>query len=164
MNKIEVIYAQPKYFPSFYDTLSFVANEKIYIEMIEAPPIEKAKDFQVNHMLKNGPVFYALDTNKVIGWCDVFPADNPRQKHRGSLGMGLLPDYRGQGIGSELLSKTIDHSKKFGIEKIELHVYTTNVAAIALYKKFNFVQEGTIKMYRKLDGKYFDCLSMAKFL
>lgn len=62
------------------------------------------------------------------------------------------------------MEKVIDKTKEFGLEKIELHVYTTNDPVIALYKKFGFEEEGVIKKYRKLDGEYFDCLSMAKFL
>lgn len=78
--------------------------------------------------------------------------------------MGLLSAYRGQGLGSSLLEKTLEKAKEFGLEKVELSVYTSNVNAIALYRKFGFTEEGLIKHYRKLDGQYFDCLSMAKFL
>lgn len=161
---IEIIYANEKYFSSFHQALSSVAKERVYIEMIEAPPLEKVASFQRDLISKNGPVYYALDGDKVIGWCDVFPEENPRQSHRGGLGMGILPEFRGQSIGSQLLKKVIEHAKTFGLEKIELHVYTSNVSAVALYKKFGFEQEGLIKKYRKLDGQYFDCLAMGKFL
>lgn len=161
---IKIIYGDIKYIDSFHEALSYVANEKLFIEMIEAPPIEKVKGFQEDLISKNYPVYYALDNEKVIGWCDVFPEENPRLKHRGALGMGLLPGYRGKGIGSLLLEKVIERAKAVDLEKIELHVYTTNSPAIALYKKFGFVEEGVIKKYRKLDGEYFDCLVMALFL
>jgi putative acetyltransferase len=78
--------------------------------------------------------------------------------------MGLLPEFRGQGLGSKLLSAVLDHAKKFGLEKVELNVYTSNTPAVALYKKFGFEQEVLIKKYRKLEGQYFDCLAMGKFL
>lgn len=161
---IEIIYANEKYFPSFHQALSVVAKERVYIEMIEAPPLEKVASFQRNLISKNGPVYYALSGDKVVGWCDVFPEENPRQRHRGGLGMGILPEFRSKGIGSQLLHKVIAHAKTFGLEKVELNVYTSNVSAIALYKKFGFEQEGLIKKYRKLDGQYFDCLAMGKFL
>lgn len=77
--------------------------------------------------------------------------------------MGLVPEFRNLGIGSKLLSATLEHAKIFGLEKVELDVYTSNFKAIALYKKFGFEQEGLIRKYRKLDGRYFDCLTMAKF-
>ena len=161
---IKIIYGNEKYFPSFHEALSKVAKERIYIEMIEAPPFEKVASFQRDLISKNGPVYYAIVDDQVVGWCDVYPEENPRQSHRGGLGMALLPAYRGKGIGSMLLEKIIEHAKSFGLEKIELQVYTANVSAIALYKKFGFEQEGLIKKYRKLDGQYFDCLAMGKFL
>jgi RimJ/RimL family protein N-acetyltransferase len=161
---VEIVYPSEKYFSSFHEALSKVASERVYIEMIEAPSLDKVSAFQKDLIGKNGPVYYAIDNDRVVGWCDVFPFNNPRQSHRGGLGMGLIPEYRGQGLGSKLLSSVIEHSKRFGLEKIELNVYTTNTSAIALYKKFGFEQEGLIKKYRKLDGQYFDCLAMGKFL
>jgi RimJ/RimL family protein N-acetyltransferase len=162
--KTEIIYPSEIYFKSFHEALSIVAQERIYIEMIEAPPLEKISKFQSELIAKNGPTYFAINNDRVVGWCDIFPATNPRLSHRGGLGMGVIPEFRGQGLGSQLVSAVLAHAKTFGLEKVELHVYTTNVAAIALYKKFGFVEEGLIKNYRKLDGQYFDCLAMGKFL
>ena len=78
--------------------------------------------------------------------------------------MGVVKTHRGHGLGSQLMEAALAHSKKIGLEKIELTVYTENFAAIALYKKMGFANEGLVKKYRKLDGRYFDCLAMAKFL
>jgi RimJ/RimL family protein N-acetyltransferase len=161
---VEIIYPSEKYFSSFHEALSFVASERVYLEMIEAPPLEKVSAFQKDLIEKNGPVYYAVDNDKVVGWCDVFPEDSPRQNHRGGLGMGLIPEYRGQGLGSQLLSSVLKRSTQFGLEKVELKVYTSNTPAIALYKRFGFEQEGLIRKYRKLDGQYFDSLFMGKFL
>ena len=161
---VEIIYPSEKFFKSYHEALSTVASERVYIEMIKAPSLDKVSEFQGELIGKNGPVYYAIDKDRVVGWCDVFPYSNVRLSHRGTLGMGLIPEYRGQGLGSKLLSSVIEHSKRYGLEKIELNVYTSNTSAIALYKKFGFEQEGLIKKYRKLDGQYFDSLTMAKFL
>lgn len=160
----EIIYANANHFKSFHEALTVVARERVYIEMIEPPPLEKVMEFQSALIAKNGPAYYAVDNGRVVGWCDIFPEENPRQNHRGSLGMGLLHEYRGQGLGSKLLNAVLAHSKIFGLEKVELHVYTSNTAAIRLYDKFGFEREGLIRKYRKLDGVYFDCLAMGKFL
>lgn len=161
---IKVVYANEKYFKSFHEALGAVAEERVYLEMLKPPPLEDVAEFQRGLIMKNGPCYYALDGENVIGWADIFPEDNPRQNHRGSLGMGILKEYRGRGLGAQLLQAAIDHAKVFGLEKVELHVYTTNTAAVALYKKMGFVEEGLIKKYRKLDGRYFDSLVMAKEL
>ena len=141
-----------------------MAAERIYLEMVEAPPFEKVASHQRQLIEKNGPVFYALDGDQVVGWCDIFPFNNPRLNHRGGLGMGLLPKYRGQGLGTKLVQATLKKAKEFGLEKVELEVYTSSPAAVALYRRLGFVDEGFVKNYRKLDGQYFDCFSMAIFL
>lgn len=46
MQDVKIIYAEEKYIPSFHQTLGQVASEKIYIEMIEAPPLESVATFQ----------------------------------------------------------------------------------------------------------------------
>lgn len=162
--KPEIVYASQKFMASFHHALTQVANERVYLEMIEPPPLEQVIKYQTDLIAKNGPSFWAIDNDRVVGWCDIFPNSNPRLSHRGGLGMGLLPEYRGQGIGARLLTAAIDHAKVFGLEKVELTVYTNNPAGIALYKKLGFEEEGMIRKYRKLDDKYFDGLLMAKFL
>lgn len=81
---IEIVYAQEKYFNSFYDTLNSVAKERIYIEMVKAPPLNQVVRYQQDFISKNGAAYYALLNHQVIGWCDITQKDNPRIKHRGS--------------------------------------------------------------------------------
>jgi ribosomal protein S18 acetylase RimI-like enzyme len=161
---VQIIYAKEELIPSFHKTLDEVARERIYIEMVEAFPLEKVAAFQKSLIEKNAPVYYAVDNNRVVGWIDVGTGENPRLKHRASMGMGVQKNYRGQGLGSKLMKAALDHAKQIGLEKVELQVYTTNVGAIALYKKFGFEEEGVIRKYRKMDGKYFDAMMMGVFL
>jgi len=161
---IRIIYAEEKYLSSFHQALDRVAREQIYVEMITAPAWEKTFDFFKKQTEGNFPVYYAIHDEKVVGWADISPSENPRLAHRGFLGMGLIDGYRGQGLGSQLLEACIQHAKKIEIEKIELSVYSNNSAAIALYKKFGFQEMGFIKHYRKLNEQYFDCVQMEKFL
>ncbi|MGZ3692594.1 MAG: GNAT family N-acetyltransferase [Pseudobdellovibrio sp.] len=158
---VKVVYANEKYFKSFHEALSQVAAERVYLEMIQPPPLESVAAYQQGLIQRKGPTYYAVDGETVVGWADIFPEDNPRQSHRGSLGMGIISEYRGQGLGMKLLKAATDKAREMGLEKVELNVYTTNTNAIKLYKKFGFKEEGLIKKYRKLDGQYFDSLVMA---
>ncbi len=85
-------------------------------------------------------------------------------RHAGRMGMGVLPDYRGAGLGRRLLTETLEAARAIGIERVELEVFASNEAAIALYGRLGFVVEGIKKRARKLDGKYDDDLIMALFL
>ena len=78
--------------------------------------------------------------------------------------MGVMHGFRGQGYGTRLMEATILAAKEYGIERVELEVYASNVPAIRLYEKRGFVHEGVKKNARKLDGQYDDVLLMALFI
>lgn len=159
---IEIVYGHEKYLESFHVALDSIAKERHFIEMIEAPALADTIELQRGHINKNSPVYYAVDENRVVGWCDISLKDNPRLRHRGTLGMGLMSGYRNRGLGTGLIQANLDHALKIGLERVELTVYTTNTAAQALYKKMGFIAEGMIYKYRKLDGVYYDAIFMTR--
>ena len=98
----------------------------------------------------------ADDGGRIVGWCDIRRETIPVYAHVGHLGMGILPDYRGRGIGMRLLRSAIDAARIAGFERIELSVFGHNARAAALYRKAGFVHEGTRVRGKKLDGEYDD--------
>lgn len=160
----EIIRARKDLIPAFHRTLDEVAREKTFIEMIEAPPLEKVTEFQTSGIDKDWPLFYAIEGSEVVGWCDIFPASNPRLAHRGFLGMGLKKSHRGLGLGTKLIQAAIEQAGKIGLAKVELTVYANNHSAVRLYEKVGFEQNGFVKDYRRVDGVSFDAINMELFL
>ena len=74
--------------------------------------------------------------------------------------MGLLPEYRGHGLGERLIRAALDAARGAGFERVSLSVYASNARATALYRKVGFVLEGTRVRGRKVDGAYDDMLMM----
>jgi RimJ/RimL family protein N-acetyltransferase len=81
-------------------------------------------------------------------------------RHVGRLGMGLLPAYRGQGLGRRLLREVVRRVFASGLLRIELEVFASNLAAIRLYEQEGFVTEGRKRRARILDGVEDDVLVM----
>ena len=108
--------------------------------------------------------FAITPEHEVVGWCDITRNRMEGFRHAARLGMGVLPAYRGAGLGRRLLTDTIDAAREMGIERVELEVFASNESAVALYRKLGFVVEGTKTHARKLDGEYDDDLIMALFL
>lgn len=161
---IRIVPAQEKHIAGFYKALDIVAKEEIYILLLEAPPFPSTEQFVKGNIAKGVPQCFALDGEEVVGWADVSPLSRLTIEHRGMLGMGIIPEYRGKGIGSMLLKEVISLCRAKGLEKIELDVYAENSAAIALYKKFGFEDEGVRKKARKLHEKYSDIRMMGLIL
>nr|CAP47536.1 putative integron gene cassette protein [uncultured bacterium] len=148
----------------FRQAVGIVAEERNYLAFTSAFPLEEVRKFVdaiVQHSL---PQLLAIDNERIIGWCDVISFKQCEMKHVGTLGMGVLPAYRGRGIGQELIERCILQCKTFGLEKIELEVWSDNSVAHALYRKNGFVEEGVRLRARKIDGRYQDAITMRRFV
>ncbi|CCM76999.1 GNAT family N-acetyltransferase [Rhizobium mesoamericanum] len=86
-----------------------------------------------------------------------------RRNHVASIGMGVHDDFTGRGIGSALLAAIIDAADNWlNIMRLELTVYTDNEAALALYRKFGFEEEGILRAYAFRAGSCVDAYAMAR--
>jgi ribosomal protein S18 acetylase RimI-like enzyme len=158
---VEIVPLGPEHIENFHRTLDVVARERRYLALLEAPPIDQFRLF-VEDVIKQGhPQFAALSDGEVIGWCDVLPRGRPIYAHSGVLGMGLLPSFRGLGIGRRLLQQTVDAARAKGLTRVELTVREDNASAIALYEGIGFVAEGLQRKAFKVDGRYENLIMMA---
>jgi ribosomal protein S18 acetylase RimI-like enzyme len=148
----------------FQQVTNVVMRERSYLAFIEGFPIDEAAAFVARNMRLGNPQLVADDGGRVVGWCDIRRELIPVYSHTGHLGMGLLPEYRGRGLGERLLRDSIDAARRGGFERIELSVYGRNVRAAALYRKVGFVHEGTRIRGKKLDGEYDDVHMMGLLL
>lgn len=159
---IRIVPTAEQYITGFNYCVGVVARERRYIALVDAPPLSLSASF-VHMLLAGGGVqMLALNAkNDVVGWCDIVRDQREGYTHRGHLGMGLLPDYRGRGLGERLLRASIDAAVRMGMERIELEVYPSNQRAIKLYERLGFQLEGVKRKARKLEGKYEDDCFMA---
>ena len=79
------------------------------------------------------------------------------------IGMGVRDDWAGKGVGSVLLGAALEMADNWlNLQRVELTVYTDNQGALALYRKFGFVEEGLARGYAFRQGEYVDALYMAR--
>src|SRR6266851_6667775 len=138
---VDIVPIEESHIDGFHRTLDFIARERRYLAFLEAPPIESTRAFILNHIKQGYPQFVAISEGEVVGWCDVTPKSRPIYAHCGVLGMGLLPRFRGQGLGTRLITRTLHAARAFGLTRVELTVREDNANAIALYEKVGFVTE-----------------------
>lgn len=161
MDEVRIIPTAVTYAEGFTKVLDVVARERRYIGFVEGPPLEGARQFVKSIVDGAGVQMLAVRGEEVAGWCDIMRNPVEGFRHVGRLGMGLLPDFRGRGLGRRLAVETIRAARAAGMERIELEVFASNDRAIALYKSLGFVVEGVKKQSRKLDGEYDDNVCMA---
>lgn len=106
----------------------------------------------------------AIADGEVIGSLWVGRESHAVMRHVASLGMSVDERWRGQGIGSALMSRGFRWARWATVEKLALTVYPHNQRAINLYKKFGFVEEGRLIGHSKKTYGYEDEIVMGRWL
>jgi RimJ/RimL family protein N-acetyltransferase len=105
--------------------------------------------------------FVALAAGEVVGFIFVIESGFGF----GEIGMMVAREWRGRGVGTALVTAAIEWAQARGLHKLTLSVFPHNEAAIALYRKFGFVEEGRlIKHIRRDNGELWDLIEMGLLL
>ncbi|MFS0634794.1 GNAT family N-acetyltransferase [Mesobacillus foraminis] len=110
----------------------------------------------------NSTVFVAEEGKELIGYLMAIGGTAKRNKHCVYLVTGILDEYRGSGIGTELFKHLEEWRRGTEIERLELTVVTLNEAGIRLYKKMGFVIEGTKRKSLCINGEFVDEYYMSR--
>jgi ribosomal protein S18 acetylase RimI-like enzyme len=79
----------------------------------------------------------------------------------GEIGMLVDHGWRDRGIGSALIQAAVEQGRQQRLHKLCLEVFAHNAAAIALYRKCGFVEEGRrTAQYRRASGELWDTIVM----
>lgn len=123
-----------------------IASTREYIEKLAPPEI----------------AFVATIGDTLVGAAELTPFKG-RRAHAASLGLGVHDAWHRRGIGRALMAELIDLADNWlGLRRLELHVFTDNHAALALYRKFGFEIEAHQRGAALRRGVLIDCYFMAR--
>jgi RimJ/RimL family protein N-acetyltransferase len=153
--------AEPVDFEPWLALFEAVAAEGRWIGR-EPPldPVERRERFDAVLASPDDVSFVALVDGELAG-------NLGANLRRGLVDFGILvgTDWRGRGIGSQLLQCCVEWAIEKGAHKIALEVWPHNGAAIALYEKFGFVIEGRrVRHYRRRNSELWDSIEMGLVL
>ena len=119
-----------------------VSRERRYLAGTVGFPVDSTRAFILSVQAAGGVHIIAVNSGKVIGWCDIVPHSFEGMRHVGRLGMGVQKEHRCRGVGRELLSLALQKAFAGSLERVEMEVFATNTSAIRLYETFGFRCEG----------------------
>jgi len=82
----------------------------------------------------------------------------------GEIGMAILKDFQGAGLGKSLMVALLDWAEMVNLEKVWLDVQTDNLVATHLYDKFEFEKVGSEVNLTLPNGRVTKLQRMVKFL
>ncbi|HEU4339732.1 MAG TPA: GNAT family N-acetyltransferase [Planctomycetota bacterium] len=135
--------------------------------LVSHPHELKVESFalKIAELQDKGRYIVAEREGRPVGHAVLEPMSLKRLAHVQRLTMVVHPGFERQGIGAALMKDLIDWaSANPAVGKIELLVRASNEGAIALYRKFGFVEEGRLlKRLKFEDGTYLDDVAMGWF-
>ncbi|KAE9404065.1 acyl-CoA N-acyltransferase [Gymnopus androsaceus JB14] len=113
--------------------------------------------------VKDGFFYAIIETKENSEWAGFINLFNAENKNRAAtVSIALLPAFWGQGYATEALRFIVDYSfRELALHRVNLQVLGHNAAAIKLYKKVGFVEEGVQRKAGWSDGKWQDVIWMA---
>jgi putative acetyltransferase len=106
----------------------------------------------------------AVTADRVIGHLTAAREAGAVCRHVASLGLAVAGDWRGRGVGRALIREAIGWGRTFGVEKLSLSVYPDNHAALELYRRAGFSEEGRLSGHSKKAIGYRDEILMGLWL
>lgn len=103
---------------------------------------------------------------EIIGKLNLDGIDKQKIRHTADFGIGILPRFQGNGIGSALIDFMLQWAQRNSeLNKISLRVFSTNPNAIKLYAEQGFEIEGRLKnAIKQVDGTFADEIIMSQFV
>lgn len=163
--------ARPTDAPAVIAIINAVCAERVYLltdRYVGTPQWEAALHHPEEALQcpKTPPGLLLLPVvdKQIVGWCRVFPGIVSKTHHVADIGIGLLPPYREQGIGTRLLERAVDWAAAQGLIKLTADCFSTNLRARALFRKLGFAETGVRYRQYKMNGDYVDEILLERFL
>ncbi|KAI0059547.1 acyl-CoA N-acyltransferase [Artomyces pyxidatus] len=135
----------------------------IFIFAYPGPVREEFAKEMVEKMTKNSS-FFALafdkETDAFVGQVSLMTMS--ARNRGGNLGIALTKEWRGKGIGTEIVQwMTAYGFKELGLHRVSLGLVESNVRALAVYKKIGYKIEGRAREACWLNGKWENLVDMS---
>ncbi|MCL2648062.1 MAG: GNAT family N-acetyltransferase [Phycisphaerales bacterium] len=109
----------------------------------------------------NGIFVVATIGNTIAGVAGWDRGSKPTKRHAASLWLSVDAAWRRQGIATALMHYMMAWARQHALVRLELKVFVRNIAAIHLYQKFGFREEGRHPYAFRKQGIWVDELTMA---
>jgi RimJ/RimL family protein N-acetyltransferase len=127
---------------------------------------EEEQRERIRHLLSrdNQTILVAEHGDRLVGYLSALGGEYRRDRHSAHIVVGILREFAGRGVGTQLFSEMEDWARRRSIHRLELTVMAHNSRAMSLYRKMGFEIEGTRRDSLLVNGRYVDEYYMARLL
>jgi ribosomal protein S18 acetylase RimI-like enzyme len=128
-----------------------------------AGEIDRERAVLRHNELRSRVVFLATVGDEVIGWVHLDAPEQDKLDHTAEMTVGVVPDYRGRGVGGRLMDRGVRWAREHGYEKLYNSVPSTNQRAIDWLETRGWEVEAVRENHYRVGGEYVDEVMMARW-
>ena len=162
--------ATPKDAKILLETMAILDKETPFLlvnqQSLKLKPSDMAEQLDFIYEQENQLILLAFNHEELIGVATVMGEMDAPLRHIGEIGISILKEYWGYGLGSIMLEEIILWAKEANrIKRLEIKVQARNERALHLYQKMAFETEGIIRRgFLSEDNEYLDIVLMSYLL
>lgn len=144
-----------------------VNSETEFLALDEAelllPPETLSEELSYIYESNNNLLLLAINEGTIVGTASVKADSQFRLSHVGEVGISILQEYWGMGLGTLMLEEIINWVKEMGVLfRLELDVQVRNERAVHLYQKMGFQIDAVMLRGARTDlGEFLDVYKMS---
>ncbi len=98
--------------------------------------------------------FIATVDDDVVGWVHLHSPNYEKLAHTAECTMGVLEEFRGHSIGSQLMERGLQWATEHGYEKVYQSIPATNQGAVRFLEDHRWETEAIRRAHYKIDDEY----------
>jgi ribosomal protein S18 acetylase RimI-like enzyme len=96
--------------------------------------------------------FVATVEDEVVGWVHLEVPEIEKLRHTAELTVGLITEYRGEGIGRRLVERALDWARAQDLVKVYNSIPATNEGALEFFEALGGEIEAVREDHYRIDG------------
>jgi GNAT superfamily N-acetyltransferase len=154
-------------FPEIKSVIEAVTAEKTYIEAETVAEELDRDESLIRFDEDTSRIFFgATVEGDMVGWLHIEAAEREKLKHTARFTVGVIDEYRGKGIGKQLMTSGLEWAKAHGYHKVYNDFPATNRGALAFLDTIEYEahNEAVRRDHYMIDGELVDQMSLAVYL
>ncbi|EFR31418.1 GNAT family N-acetyltransferase [Eremococcus coleocola] len=145
--------------------LRHVSRETNFIMFDPGMTLDREKTLIQQYLNSDRDLFLVIEVDdQLVGLANLISLNHSRQAHVAEIGMAIIKEYWGYGMGSVFMEELILFAEENNIKVLNLEVMANNQRAIKLYKRYGFQQVGRLSKRIQIDHVFYDTLLMEKII
>jgi L-amino acid N-acyltransferase YncA len=119
----------------------------------EPVSVESRVEWFHKHSPDKRPLWVAVEGERVVGWIAFHSFyGRPAYQATAEISIYLHEEFRGKGIGKQVLEYCITHAKTLEIKTLLGYIFAHNEPSLRLFRSFGFQEWGRLPNIAVLDG------------